>query len=71
MSRNWREADDPCLVLERKQAETCLGCASLAEQTYLGVRKYVCRRGAQKSSTDIQEMRRCRRYAEANTQQHD
>ncbi|TDV04672.1 hypothetical protein [Paraburkholderia caballeronis] len=64
MSRNWRDADDPCLVLQRKQERTCAGCALLTVQACLGARKFVCRRGKQKASTDIQEMRRCKAYAE-------
>jgi hypothetical protein len=64
VSRNWPDADDPAIVLERKQNGTCLGCQSLTEQRYMGTRKFVCCRGKQKASTDIQEMRRCRSYAE-------
>jgi hypothetical protein len=64
MSANWPDADDPMLVLQRKQAETCAGCDSLIVQKYMGVRKFICRRGKQKASTDIQEMRRCKAYVE-------
>lgn len=65
MSRLWPDSDDPCLVLQRKQEQTCAGCDSFTTQTYLGVRKFVCGRGRQKASTEIQEMRRCRAYVES------
>jgi len=65
MSRNWRDADDPSRVLERKQSRTCAGCRALTVQTAFGVRKFGCGRGKRKASTDIQEMRRCRAYTEA------
>jgi hypothetical protein len=64
LSRNWPDADDPMIVLQRKQSETCAGCDSLIVERYMGVRKFVCRRGKQKSSTDINEMRRCKAYTE-------
>lgn len=55
---------DPAIVLEEREARTCAGCQSLVMQEWLGVRKWVCRTGRQKGSKDIQEMRRCRSYAE-------
>jgi hypothetical protein len=64
VSANWPDADDPMIVLQRKQERTCAGCVSLIVQRYMGVRKFVCRRGKHKASTDIQEMRRCKAYAE-------
>lgn len=64
MSRNWPDADDPAIVLQRKQELTCAGCASLVVQRYMAVSKFVCRRGKQKASTDMQEMRRCKAYVE-------
>lgn len=55
---------DPAIILEEREARTCAGCHSLNVQEWLGVRKFVCRRGKQKGSTEISEMRRCRAYAE-------
>lgn len=56
---------DPAIILEEREARTCASCQSLTMQEWLGVRKWVCRLGRQKSSSEIQEMRRCKAYAES------
>lgn len=53
---------DPAIVLERKQDETCLGCAALQLSRWGGARKYVCSNGFQKASTEWSAMRRCRKF---------
>jgi hypothetical protein len=53
---------DPCLVLERKQEGTCLGCVLLERSRWSGTTKYVCSTGQQKASTEWTEMRRCKKY---------
>lgn len=53
---------DPCLVLERKQEGTCLGCVLLERSRWTGTTKYVCSIGQQKASTEWTEMRRCKKY---------
>lgn len=62
MSRIWPDADDPCLVLQRKQEQTCAGCQALTIQRYMGTTKYVCTKAVQKSALAVTEMIRCRLY---------
>lgn len=64
MRAYWRDARDPAIVLEEKQNETCLGCEQLQCSRWSGTRKYVCSSGVQKASTDIYEMRRCKKYSD-------
>lgn len=56
---------DPCIVLQRKQEETCLGCDRLVTSRWGGTRKFVCSDGVQKASLEIYEMKRCRKYVES------
>lgn len=55
---------DPVIILEERQSRTCIGCQSLIVNEWMGVKKFVCRVGRQKASTNIAEMRRCRCYIE-------
>lgn len=55
---------DPAIVLERKQARTCLGCCQLDRHSWAGVTKYVCLLGVQKAALDAYEMRRCKKYVD-------
>lgn len=55
---------DPAIVLEEKQNRTCLGCEQIKKQTWCGSSKYVCQIGVQKSSQDIYEMPRCKKFIE-------
>jgi len=64
MRAYWRDARDPAIVLEEKQNRTCLGCARLECSRWAGTRKYVCSIGVQKASTDIYEMKRCKKYSD-------
>jgi hypothetical protein len=64
MRAYWRDARDPAIVLEEKQDATCLGCEELQISRWSGTRKYVCSIGVQKASTDIYEMRRCKKYSD-------
>ena len=60
----WRDARDPMLVLMERQEKTCLGCEQLERSRWSGTTKYVCSIGAQKASTDINEMQRCKKYSD-------
>lgn len=53
---------DPAIVLEQKQARTCLGCRELERRCWMGTTKYVCLLGVQKAGLDVYEMRRCKKY---------
>lgn len=53
---------DPAIVLEQKQARTCLGCRELERRCWMGTTKYVCLMGVQKAALDVYEMRRCKKY---------
>lgn len=55
---------DPAIIVEERQNRTCAGCHSLIQQEWLGVRKFVCRFGKQKGSSEVADMRRCRQYSE-------
>ncbi|QNB13448.1 hypothetical protein G5S35_17620 [Paraburkholderia tropica] len=55
---------DPAIVLEEKQSRTCLGCEQIDKQTWCGSSKFVCLIGAQKSSRDVYEMQRCKKFIE-------
>lgn len=64
-----RDYGDPLEILLRRESETCAGCQSLDSQKWIGITKFVCRRGVRKASTEIEEMRRCKRYAEKEAAQ--
>ncbi|KWN77075.1 hypothetical protein WT90_06845 [Burkholderia stagnalis] len=53
---------DPAIVLEQKQARTCLGCRELERHCWMRTTKYVCLLGVQKAALDVYEMRRCKKY---------
>jgi hypothetical protein len=57
---------DPRIVLERRQDETCLGCAELIRSRWGGTTKYLCNKAVQKASTDPYEMKRCKKYDPEN-----
>jgi hypothetical protein len=59
------EWGDPCDILERKQAPTCLGCSMLRRSAPATspVTVYWCRRDARRPHvTDIYETERCKSY---------
>ncbi|MDR5757006.1 hypothetical protein [Caballeronia sp. LZ035] len=56
------EYQDPAIVLEQKQAGTCLGCVMLVKSRWGGTTKYVCSKGLQKAALEWVEMRRCKKY---------
>lgn len=64
MSRNWPLADDPMLVLQRKQSRTCLGCRHLDQDRTPGFEKFTCRKGRCKASRDPYEMERCTKFTD-------
>ncbi|MGU7784898.1 hypothetical protein [Burkholderia sp. PU8-34] len=53
---------DPAIVLEAKQARTCLGCRELERRRWMGATKFICLLGVQKAALDVYEMRRCKKY---------
>lgn len=57
-------AKDPLEILISRERGTCAGCSDLIKQEWGGASKFVCRRGKQKGSSEILEMRRCRDYLE-------
>lgn len=71
MRAYWRDARDPAIVLEEKQNATCLGCEQLECSRWSGARKYVCSIGVQKASTDIYEMKRCKKYSDGTNMTQD
>jgi hypothetical protein len=62
---------DPALVLEEKQEGTCLGCEFIKKEKWLGRTKYVCRIAVQKSSADVYEMIRCKKFIEEGSRHMD
>lgn len=58
---------DPAIVLEEKQNRTCLGCNQLERSRWSGTTKYVCSIGMQKSSADVYEMPRCKKYSDGES----
>ena len=62
-----RAYQDPAIVLEEEQAETCAGCRLLIQQEWKGVRKWVCKFGKVKGSERIEEMQRCGIYDDGTT----
>ncbi|WP_322069949.1 hypothetical protein [Paraburkholderia bannensis] len=55
---------DPAIVLEERQEQTCIGCEQIIKETWCGSTKFVCRIGMLKSSRDVYEMRRCKKFIE-------
>ena len=64
MSRNWPLADDPMIVLQRKQSSTCHGCRYLDQDRTPGFEKFTCRKGQCKASPDPYLMERCTKYTQ-------
>ncbi|MDR6381811.1 hypothetical protein [Paraburkholderia caribensis] len=64
MSRNWPDADDPAIVLQRKQRACCHGCRFLEQDRTPGFEKFTCRKGMRKAAHDLYETERCPRYSE-------
>lgn len=62
MSFNWPTADDPSIVLERKQRACCHGCRFLQQDRTPGFEKFVCGKGMRKAVRDIYDTQRCPRY---------
>ncbi|MGA7781107.1 MAG: hypothetical protein WCA85_25835 [Paraburkholderia sp.] len=63
MSANWPDADDPQLVLQRKQRECCHGCRFVDQDRTPGFEKFTCKRGMRKAVRDLYESERCPVYA--------
>lgn len=55
---------DPAIVLEERQAGTCLGCAQLVRSRWGGTTKFICNKAVQKAALSVYDMRRCRKYEE-------
>jgi hypothetical protein len=64
LSENWPDADDPCIVLQRKQRECCHGCRFNDQDRTPGFEKFTCRKGMRKAVTDLYESARCLKYSE-------
>lgn len=64
MSRVWPAADDPAIVLERKQRACCHGCRFLQQDRTPGFEKFVCGKSMRKAVRDIYDTQRCPRYSE-------
>ncbi len=62
MSKNWRDADDPMHILERKQNRSCMSCKHIKQQEWLGIIKWICTKGVQKSASNVYSMERCRKH---------
>jgi hypothetical protein len=62
LSRNWRDADDPARVLERKQNRSCKNCAHVRREEYLGRIKWLCRKAVQPAKPDVLDMERCKKF---------
>ncbi len=61
MSRGWRAADDPSLVLERKQAQTCAGCRLLLKSPHGGP-EVACRKKKRSPAARVELTKRCEIY---------
>jgi hypothetical protein len=64
LSANWPAADDPVIVLQRKQRECCHGCRFNDQDRTPGFEKFVCRKAMRKAVTDLYESVRCVKYSE-------
>src|ERR1700754_2116193 len=64
----YGEYRDPLAILEWRESKTCAGCCFLKVEQFLGTRKFSCRRGTCRAATDMAEMKRCRSYAEHESQ---
>jgi hypothetical protein len=64
LSENWPDADDPCIVVQRKQHECCHGCRFNEQDRTPGFEKFVCRKGMRKAVTDLYDSVRCVKYSE-------
>ncbi|WP_156884058.1 hypothetical protein [Paraburkholderia sp. SOS3] len=64
MSRNWPDADDPAIVLQRKQRACCHGCHFLRQDRTPGFEKFTCAKGMRKAARDLYETERCSKYSE-------
>lgn len=60
---HWLDADDPVIVLQRRQSECCHGCRFSDQDRTPGFEKFTCRKGMRKAVTDLYESERCARYA--------
>lgn len=64
MSVNWPDADDPMIVVQRRQLECCHGCRFLEQDRTPGFEKFTCSKGMRKAVRDLYESQRCSRYSE-------
>ncbi|RKR46294.1 hypothetical protein [Paraburkholderia sp. BL17N1] len=63
MSKNWPLADDPCIVLQRKQRDCCHGCRFNQQDRTPGFEKFTCKKGMRKAARDLYETDRCPKYS--------
>lgn len=63
MSANWPAADDPAIVLQRKQRDCCHGCRFSEQDRTPGFEKCTCKKGMRKAVHDLYETDRCPKYS--------